>query len=274
MIIDQNTILYGVAGYPIRHSMSPAMHNRAFSEAGVNAVYLAFETRDIEDCIKGMRALGIKGLSVTIPHKSDVIPLLDEVDDLAGRIGAVNTVVNHDGRLTGYNTDAVGALRALEEKVELDGKNCILLGAGGAARAIGYVLMENGVELKVANRSQGPGQRLADSLSCPFMPLDNLGEATTDILINTTPVGMAPNKEQCIVPGQILKQGMVVMDIIYNPLETRLLTMARAGGCLTVNGLGMFVNQGVEQFRLWTGIEAPVSAMTDAVMKALNGKQV
>ncbi|MFC1868600.1 shikimate dehydrogenase [Thermodesulfobacteriota bacterium] len=269
MIINQDTGLYGVVGSPIGHSLSPTMHNAAFLKTGVNAVYLAFETRDIEGCMIGMKALGIKGMSVTIPHKSDVIPLLDKVDELAKKIGAVNTIVNDGGRLVGYNSDAIGALRALEEKVEISGKSCLIIGAGGAARAIGYILKEKGVEVTVANRSLEPGKALSHSLGCRFIPLGDLGNATTDILINTTPVGMAPKKDLSIVPENVLKKGMVVMDIIYNPLKTKFLSMAEAGGCLTVNGLGMFIHQGVEQFRLWTGIEAPIRTMTEAVKEAL-----
>ena len=133
MKIDQKTKLYGLIGYPVGHSLSPAMHNTAFSETGINAAYMAFETKDPEGALKAIRVLGIGGVSVTIPHKSDVIPLLDELDDLAGKIGAVNTIVNVDGRLIGYNTDAIGALRALEEKAEVNGKSCLIAGAGGAA---------------------------------------------------------------------------------------------------------------------------------------------
>ena len=269
MIIDQHTTLYGVMGYPIGHSLSPTMHNAAFSAKGLNAVYLAFETRDLEGCLKGMRALGIKGMSVTIPHKSQVIPLLDDVDDLAKRIGAVNTIVNDGGRLVGYNTDAVGALKALEEKVGLSGKTCLIIGAGGAARAIGFILKESGVEVIVSNRSVDRGQEFALSLDCSFIPLDEVENTTTELLINTTPVGMAPQKDQCPVPEKILRKGMVVMDIIYNPLETRLLAMAEARDCLTINGLGMFIHQGAEQFRLWTGLEAPVSDMARSVEQAL-----
>lgn len=269
MMIDQNTELYGIIGYPIGHSLSPIMHNTAFKTIGLNAVYLAFGTEDLDGCLKGMKALGIKGMSVTIPYKSNVIPLLDEVDELAGKIGAVNTIVNEKDRLTGFNTDAIGALRALEERSELTGKSCVLVGAGGAARAIGYVLKEKNVQLNVANRSPARGRALADSLNCPFLPLDELVNTAADILINTTSVGMAPNNDHCIVPENILKKGMVVMDIIYNPLETKLLSMARDNGCITIDGLGMFIRQGVEQFKLWTGLEAPIKAMTDVVKKAL-----
>jgi shikimate dehydrogenase len=273
MTIDQHTELYGVVGYPIGHSLSPIMHNTGFSAMDLNAVYLAFETKDIEGCIHAMRALNIRGMSVTLPHKSSVISLLDEVDDMAERIGAVNTVVNEDSHLIGYNTDAVGALRALEERVELAGKSCLMIGAGGAARAIGFVLSEKGVKLRVANRSIERGKALARSLGCPFISLDALQEPIADILIQTTPVGMIPRKEECPIPKQILRKGMVVMDIIYNPLETTLLSVARARGCVAINGLSMFVYQGAEQFRLWTGLDAPISAMTRAVEQALKKKR-
>jgi shikimate dehydrogenase len=269
MIIDQQTDLYGVVGYPIGHSLSPTMHNAAFSASGLNAVYLAFETRDIDGCLKGMNALGIKGMSVTIPHKSAVIPLLDQVDGLAKRIGAVNTIVNDEGRLVGYNTDASGALKALEEKIELSGKTCLIIGAGGAARAIGYILRERSVRLAVTNRSYRRGEELASSLKCPFIPLKEIEGIQTDLLIQTTPVGMYPGDEESVISPDALKQGTVVMDIIYNPVETRLLTMAKARGCLTISGLDMFIHQGAEQFRLWTSLEAPISAMTRAVEEAL-----
>jgi len=269
MIIDQHTDLYGVVGYPLGHSMSPIMHNIAFSAMGLDAIYLAFETRDIDGCLKGIKALGIKGMSVTLPHKSSAIPLLDEVDDLAKKIGAVNTIVNKGGYLVGYNTDAIGALKALEEKIELSGKTCLIIGAGGAARAIGFILKENDVEVKVANRSPERGRALAHSLTCPFIHVDQLENIGADLLIHTTPVGMTPYNYQCVVPEHILRKGMVVMDIIYNPIETRLLTMARTRGCLTINGLGMFIHQGAEQFRLWTGIDPPISAMKRSVQEAL-----
>jgi shikimate dehydrogenase len=157
----------------------------------------------------------------------------------------------------------------LEEKIELSGKSCLMIGAGGAARAIGSILREKGVELKVANRSVERGKSLAHSLACPFIQLDALQESVADLLIQATPVGMTPRKAECLVPEQILRKGMVVMDIIYNPLETALLSMARARGCVPINGLHMFIHQGAEQFRLWTGLEPPISAMTHAVEEAL-----
>jgi len=269
MTIDQHTDIYGVIGYPLGHSLSPTMHNAAFSAKGLNAAYLAFESESVEDALQGMRALGIKGMSVTIPHKSSVIPLLDQVDDLAERIGAVNTIVNEQGRLVGYNTDALGALKALEEKTEVFGKTCLILGAGGAARAIGYILKEHGVDLNLANRSHGRGEELADSLECAFIPLERVTDVQVDLLIQTTSVGMYPHDKESIVSSDALNPGMVVMDIVYNPIETKLLSIAKGRGCVTVNGLGMFIRQGAEQFRLWTGLEAPLKAMSSAVEREL-----
>ena len=269
MIIDQYTALYGVVGFPLKHSLSPVMHNAAFIAIGLNAVYLAFETRDLEGCIQGMKALGIKGMSVTIPYKSAIISLLDEVDGSAKRIGAVNTVVNHEGRLIGYNTDATGGLKALKEKFEPRGKSCLIIGAGGAARAIGFILKEQGAFLTITNRTFARGEHLARSLECPYVPLTEVKSVQADLLIQTTPVGMYPRDDECLIPRDVLKQGMVVMDIIYNPLETKLLRLARDRGCLTISGLDMFIYQGAEQFRLWSGIEAPVNDMNRAVREAL-----
>jgi shikimate dehydrogenase len=267
--MNQHTDIYGVLGHPLTHSLSPIMQNAAFSERGLNAVYLAFETKSLKDALKGMRALNIKGMSVTIPHKSAVIPLLDQVDDLAKRIGAVNTIVNDQGRLVGYNTDALGALKALEEKTQVFGKTCLILGAGGAARAIGYILRKHGADLTLANRSHARGRELADLLECPFVPLEEANDVQVDLLIQTTSVGMYPNDKESIVSSDALHSGMVVMDIVYNPIETELLRTARDRGCVTVNGLGMFIRQGAEQFRLWTGLEAPVQVMSSAVEEAL-----
>ena len=268
-MIDQHTKLYGVVGYPIAHSLSPLIQNSALSTKRVNAVYLAFETKDIKGCLKGMKSLGIKGLSVTIPYKPTVLTLLDEIDALAEKIGAVNTIVNDNGRLIGYNTDAMGALRALEEKIDLRDKTGLIIGAGGAARAIGFILKENGVSLSVVNRSEKRGRNLADALDCPFVSLSNIKGQKADILVQTTSVGMHPHNDQCIIPESVLKKDMTVMDIIYNPIETTFLKLAMKKGCLTINGLGMFIHQGAEQFRLWTGLEPPIIIMTRVAIQAL-----
>lgn len=265
--INQNTELYGVLGNPVKHSLSPLMHNAAFRDKGINAVYLAFKSNDVARAIHGMRGLSIKGMSVTIPHKSSVIPLLDEIDPLAKDIGAVNTIVNKDGKLIGYNTDAAGALRSLEDVIRVAGKSCVIVGAGGAARAIGYMLKQHNVNLMIANRSKERGEALSRSLDSTYIKPEQLEKINADILINTTPVGMSPNTGFCPVPEKALKQGMVVMDIIYNPRMTKLLDIASKKGCRIVDGLGMFIYQGAEQFRLWTGQEAPVDLMKKVVEK-------
>ena len=267
--IDQKTRLFGVIGYPLGHTLSPVMHNTAFSIMGINAVYLAFPVQDLSMCVNAVRTLNIGGLSVTIPHKTAILPLLDEVDSLALKIGAVNTVVNRDGRLTGYNTDAIGAFMALGKKTDLRGKSCTIIGGGGAARAIGYILKEKSIKVTITNRSIDRGRNLANGLSCPFVALSEFNGTDTDILINTTSVGMSPDTDQSPVNEQLIRKEMVVMDIIYNPFETKLLSIAQNRGCICLNGLGMFVYQGAEQLRLWTGVNPPVGKMENAVLDAL-----
>ena len=269
MNIDQNTALYGVIGNPVRHSLGPIMHNAAFSAGVINAVYLAFEVEDINASLQGMAALGIKGLSVTIPFKSAVIPFLDEMDPLAARIGAVNTIVNRKGRLKGYNTDATGAVKALEEKMVLKGLHSMIIGAGGAARAIGFSLKEKGVRVSIANRSPQRGASLARDLDCPYLPLNRIGVKKVDLLVQTTPVGMFPHEGESPVSEEMFHKDLVAMDIIYNPRKTTFLKMARARGAATIDGLGMFVHQGAEQFLLWTGVDPPFEIMYRAVESRL-----
>jgi shikimate dehydrogenase len=265
--------IYGVLGNPIGHSLSPAMHNAAFKAEVVNARYVAFESPDLNGSIVGMRALGICGMSVTIPFKTAVIPHLDRLDPLAEEIGAVNTILNRDGRLTGYNTDGLGAMKAIEAVIDPMGKRCLLVGAGGAARGIGFMASERGMTLVVANRSKDRGRELAAFLRSPFLPLEEIEEVKADVLIQTTPVGMFPHENASPVPDFVLQAGMVVMDAIYNPLETLLLKTARAKGCLTIGGLEMFIHQGAEQFRLWTGLNPPLDIMRNAVLNALSKQQ-
>jgi shikimate dehydrogenase len=266
---NQPAKIYGVLGNPIGHSLSPVMHNAAFEAARVNALYGAFESSDLKGSIGGMRSLGIRGMSVTIPFKTSVIPYLDELDSLAEQIGAVNTIVNVKGRLKGYNTDGLGAMKALEAKIDLAGKRCVLVGAGGAARGIGFMAREKGMKLVVANRSMDRGLALADFLECPFIPLERIREIRASVLVQTTPVGMFPHENASPVPDNVFQKDMTVMDVIYNPLETRLLKSARARGCITISGLEMFVHQGAEQFRLWTGLGPHVELMRTAVKNAL-----
>jgi shikimate dehydrogenase len=270
--IDAHTRLYAVIGDPVRHSLGPAMHNAAFSQKGYNGVYIAFQVSDLPNAIAGIRALGIHGCSVTIPHKVAVMALLDEIAPMAKRIGAVNTIVNQNGRLVGFNSDSPGAMAALLEKTPVAHRQVAVIGAGGAARALAHGILAHGGHLTIVNRSPASGQRLARELNCGFCPLNDFSGGGCDILVNTTSVGMAPDSERMPVGHACLRPGMTVMDIVYNPLETKLLAAARDAGCTVVDGVAMFVHQGAHQFERWTGLKAPVQLMEKTVLNALRKK--
>ncbi|MDP2647400.1 MAG: shikimate dehydrogenase [Desulfobacterales bacterium] len=269
MKINATTDLYALLGNPVSHSLGPAMHNAVFSHLGYDGVYLAFNVIDIGQAISSVRALGIKGVSITIPHKVGVMPFLDEIEADALKIGAVNTVTNNRGILTGYNTDCAGALRALSEQAGINGKDVVILGAGGAARAIGFGIISRGGRLTIANRTRDRGQALADDLKAVFCPLAEVHHAACQILINTTPVGMTPDIREMPVAKSFLKKYMLVMDIVYNPLKTRLLREAEDAGSRVVDGVSMFVYQGAVQSELWTGQKAPVRLMRRVVIDRL-----
>ncbi len=269
MALNSDTLLFAVLGDPVSHSLGPVMHNTAFDETGYNGVYLAFRVKDIGKAVTGIKALGIKGASITIPHKLSVIDFLDELDDTAEKIGAVNTLVNRDGVLTGYNSDGTGAVKALFEKTAIKDKNVVVLGAGGAARAIGFGVLAEGGRVTIINRTPSNGERLAKAIGADFQPISELNKIDCHILINTTPVGMLPAVDAMPVRKQDLNNTMVVMDIVYNPLKTRLLRTAETIGCRIINGVSMFVYQGAFQFELWTGTNAPVGVMKKAVLGAL-----
>jgi shikimate dehydrogenase len=272
MQINGRTILHGIMGNQVSHSLSPAMHNSAFAALHLNAAYVPFAVSDVADAMIGFRALGIRGVSVTIPHKQAVIALLDDIDPVAAKIGAVNTLDIQNGRITGHNTDWLGANRALEEKTSLPGKKILILGAGGSARAIGFGLLEQGAKILLASRTAASGIELAQTLGCPWHPLNEIAELSADCLINTTSVGMAPRTDVSLVPKECLSRFSVVMDIVYAPLETKLLREAREAGCQVVNGLAMLLYQGVAQFELWTGRKAPVEIMRESLLAALAAK--
>ncbi len=268
-MLNADTVLFAVLGDPVSHSLSPVMHNTALSEVGYNGVYHAFKVKDIGEAVSGIKALGIRGVSITIPHKVSVIEFLDELDDTAENIGAVNTVINRHGVLTGYNSDCLGAIKAILEKTAIKDKNVVIIGAGGAARAIGFGIMSQGGRITILNRTAAKGERLARRLGAEFHPISNLKNTGCQILINTTPVGMIPDTSVMPVQREDLDKTMVVMDVVYNPLKTRLLREAENIGCRTVDGVSMFVYQGAFQFELWTGKRAPVEVMKKAVLKAL-----
>jgi len=276
-MIDAQTELYGVIGNPIRHSLSPMIHNGAFKRLGWNAVYLAFEIKNLEEALRGIRGLGVRGVSVTIPFKTKVVPFLDKVEGLAKKIGAVNTIVNRGGRLIGYNTDCDGAIEALEEKMNLGGKRVVLLGAGGAARAIGFGLKERECQLIIVNRSRNRGEALSKELKCHYLPMSSLfrmktGELEADVVINATSLGMYPRDGESPIPKKLLKEEMMVMDIVYEPLETKLLREAKERGCPTINGLEMLVRQGVAQFEIWTGRKPEIGQIKKDLRRVLERK--
>ncbi|MDL1962880.1 MAG: shikimate dehydrogenase [Deltaproteobacteria bacterium] len=269
MNINASTSLFCVLGNPISHSLSPVMHNSAFAHIGYNGVYLAFNVKDVSSAVSGIRGLGIKGASVTIPHKLTVMEFLDEIDESAVKIGAVNTIVNKQGRLSGYNTDYLGATNALLEKTSIKDKKVIMIGAGGAARAIGYGILSEGGRLTIVNILEDEGERLAGDLGVAYHPLQKYKDYDCQILINATPIGMNPNIDEMPIKKEYLQKDMVVMDVVYNPLKTRLLKEAEDIGCITTGGVSMFVYQGVAQFELWTGKKAPVDVMRKTVLDAL-----
>ena len=275
MEINAHTQFCGVIGNPVEHSLSPAIHNAAFQKLGLNVVYLAFRVEAIGDAIKGLRTLGsFRGASVTIPHKVTAVPFLDSVESTARHIGAINTIVVADGILTGHNTDATGALRALREgAVALKGRQVVMLGSGGAARAIGFALgTESGIDrltiLGVDDLERAALTRDLHSktkLTVQELPLD---EATlrkilpdAHVLIHCTPLGMSPRVHETSVPATLLHAGLTVMDIVYNPRDTQLLKDAKAAGCHTIPGLEMFLHQAAAQFELWTNQAAPIDVM-------------
>ncbi len=268
-MIDSQTKVYGIVGNPVDHSLSPIIHNQAFKRAGLNAAYLAFPVEDLEDAVKGIRGLGVRGVSVTIPFKTRIITFLDELDPAARRIRAVNTVVNEGGRLIGYNTDWCGAVEALEENLHLNGKLVLLLGAGGAARAVGFGLKERGTRLMISNRSPDRGQELARDLGCLYTPFPSINKDEIDVVVNATPVGMLWQPDESPFPRRDLKKRMTVMDLVYRPLRTRLLQEAEEEGCRTINGLEMLIRQAAEQILLWTGIKPDLDEIRGDLRKAL-----
>ncbi|MNI03778.1 Shikimate dehydrogenase [compost metagenome] len=278
--LDSHTILYGVFGDPIRHSRSPLMLNRAFQETGINAAYAAFHVRpdDLGAAINGIRALGYRGVNVTIPHKVEVMPYMDDIDESALIVGAVNTVVNNDGKLVGFNTDGIGYVRSLKEEtgINLTGKKVLMLGAGGAARGVAYALAKDGVErIYIANRTKSRAIELAASI-CKFtdavgMSLEEIEHvaADVDLIVNTTSAGMHPHIHALPMPAEYIRPKHLVSDLIYNPRITRFLKEAEAVGARIHGGLGMFIYQGAYAFEYWTGVPAPVAAMRQVVEQSL-----
>ncbi|MDX9840216.1 MAG: shikimate dehydrogenase [Desulfobulbus sp.] len=276
-MINGSTRLFGIIGDPVEHSLSPAMHNACFAAMGLNNVYVPMRPTSLAEAITGLRALGFLGVSVTVPFKVEVMPHLDAIDPVAGRIGSVNTLVferQQDApvRCIGHNTDWIGANQALGEVLDPAGRTVLVIGAGGAARAVGFGLLEAGARVLLTNRTVARGRELADQLGCPFIDSRELGPVRANALINTTSVGMAPAIEALPIDPDLLDHFPVVMDNVYAPLTTRLVREAAARGCRTVNGLRMLLHQGVAQFRLWTGHNPPIEVMHQALVTALGNR--
>jgi shikimate dehydrogenase len=268
-MIDAQTTYVAIFGNPITHSLSPQMHNAAFNHLGLNLAFLAFKANKAAEAAVAIRTLGLHGASITIPHKEAIMEHLDEVDDVGQAIGAVNTVVAQEGRLLGSNTDWLGVVRALEQVTELGGKRCLVLGAGGAARAAIFGLQKRGAEVCLMNRNQERGRSLAVEMNCIFVEWQSWDGLEIELLINATPVGMSATRDQSLISAQQLKESMVVLDMVYRPLETRLLKDAAAAGSICVSGLEMLLQQGVAQFEIWTGHEAPFAVMRQALIESL-----
>ena len=283
-MISGKTKICALIGDPVEHTMSPAIHNTAFSETGLDYVYVAFgvKAEELDKAIEGMKALNIRGMSVTMPHKVTILKLLDKLDPLAEKIGSVNTIVNDDGVLTGYNTDATGFLQALLERgIEPKGKNIAILGAGGASRAVSFILADRGANLVILNRllefdwavelARKISQTFSKNVEALELNRDNLVKALgkADILVNATSVGMSPNIDETPVPSELHKPGLIVYDIIYNPVKTKLLREAEDAGAEIISGVDMLVWQGVQAFEKWTGLKPPVELMKEEAIKHL-----
>ena len=281
MNIKGSTNIVGLIGHPVEHSFSPPMHNAAFDALGLNYAYVAFDVNpnDLQSAIEGATSLNIKGFNVTIPHKIEVIRHLDELDEVAGLIGAVNTIDFKN--LKGYNTDGIGAIKAIEEVTKVKGKNVVVAGAGGASRAISFYLAKFGaVSITILNRNVEKAQSLARDVSksdlIDEVKSDSISQITShlsnaDILVDTTPLGMDPHiDDEPIAKADVMHEDLVVFDAVYNPNETVLIKEAIKAGAKPVYGIKMLLYQGAESFEIWTGKKAPIDVMEKALRETLN----
>lgn len=282
--LNPKTGLYLLIGDPVEQSLSPAIHNAAFRALGLSSIYISMRVPRpvLSRVMVGLRAMSVAGLNVTVPHKIEIIRMLDGLDDSAKLAGAVNTVKNLRGRFVGFNTDGEGALRALEERTGgLSGKRVLLLGAGGAGRAIAFALAKAGAEVSIANRTVSKARALSMDiqrrlgvrvrwLGLTRSQLTN-SLRRADVLINATIIGMYPKVRETLITADMMHPGLIVNDIVYKPLETRLLREAKRAGAETVNGLGMLVHQAALSFEIWTGRHAPIKVMEAVAKGELGG---
>lgn len=287
--INGHTKLVGVIGWPVEHTVSPAMHNAAFDAAGLNLRYVPLPVHPdrVGEAVRGLRSLGFAGCNVTVPHKRAVMAYLDEITEQARAIGAVNTIVlQSQGRMIGHNTDAAGFLRALTEGGFCpEGKQAVIIGAGGVGRAVTYALASAGATATVLNRTLSRAQSLIADLTSffpslplrafPLTPATLRQEAqTADLLVNATSLGMWPQIGHSPWPEDLsMPPSLTIFDVVYNPLETKLMGQARAAGAQAIGGLGMLVHQGAAAWELWTGQQAPVDVMAAAARAAFSGSE-
>ncbi len=272
--IDVATKVYGVAGDPISHSLSPVMLNAAFRRENLNAVYLGLQVKELKDLMNCVREVPIHGLSITMPYKQAIIEHLDGSDALTEKIGACNTVIRSaEGKLYGFNTDVAGIIRPLEERMLLRGARVLVVGAGGAARAAVFGLMERGSDVYIVNRTPQHGQKLAREAKAKYVPWQQLPKLDFDVIVQATPVGMKSSKPEAPLEEKELR-AKYLFEMIYSPLETRLVKMARARGMHIITGIEMFVHQGARQFEIWTGKPAPAEEMRRAALHAMAQQRV
>ncbi|MEO8360200.1 MAG: shikimate dehydrogenase, partial [Vicinamibacteria bacterium] len=265
--INPQTKIYGLVGGDVMHSLSPAIHNRGFNEAGLDAVFVPLQTETLAAFFQAFPHLGLSGFSVTRPYKVEMVGRMHAVDATVAQCGSVNTVVVHDtGQLHGTSTDGLGVVAPLRKRGEIRGKSVMILGAGGAARAAAVALEERGARVRILARNREKAVQVGAEIGCAAGDLNVLLNADWDILINATPVGGASLAEQTLVPQALLKKGAIVLDMIYDPLETRLLREASQAGCEVISGFEMLLAQAAAQFEVWTGSEAPLDAMRSAAL--------
>jgi 3-dehydroquinate dehydratase / shikimate dehydrogenase len=269
--VDAATKVYGVAGDPVAHSLSPLMMNTAFRRENVNGVYLALHATRLSDLLACVRDIPLHGLSITMPYKQEILHHLDNTDAVTERIGACNTVIRtHDGKLYGYNTDVAGVVRPLEQRLHLTGAKVLVVGAGGAARAAVFGLRERGAEVFITNRTASAGQKLARQARAKFLTRTQMRGLQFDVIVNATPVGMNDSRTSPLNDKEL--NARILFEMIYAPADTMLVRMARARGMQVITGVEMFVQQGARQFEIWTGKPAPAAEMQKVVETALQAR--
>jgi 3-dehydroquinate dehydratase/shikimate dehydrogenase len=264
--VSDKTRVYGVLGSDVTRSLSPILHNRAFETRQLDAVYVPIQADALGPFIKALPAFGLSGFSVTQPYKVDILPYLDEIEEPAALCGSVNTVVVNEGTLRGSTTDSLGVLAPLKKRIDVKGKNVVIIGAGGASRAAALALKRKGANVTIVARDAARAAEVAQAVGCRYGALSQLARHPWDVLINATPVGSVKALDQSPVPAALHRPGTVVFDMVYDPLETRFLQEAQAAGCTIVDGMEMLVAQAMGQFETWTGLEAPAEVMRSTAL--------